>query len=273
MAPMSSHGGQSILRVALHDRPAVVIKLNPTEAHGALVEEAAGLARLRATKTVRVPDVLFIGFACDQSALIMEAFEIVRADEAAWARFGRSLAALHQTSAGARYGFDHDNHCGPTPQCNDWCDDWVEFNRRHRLGAQCDLAVMRGVLNPDEVRAVRDLIEHLDHVVPAHPTPALLHGDLWSGNALPADDGDGGCDIAVIDPACSIGDGWADIAMMRLFGGFPRICEQAYAECIEVPDDVEQRILVYQLYHLLNHLNLFGRGYADQVMSHVRRLR
>jgi fructosamine-3-kinase len=276
VSALSSAGARSIVRVRFHDHPAVVIKLNARHAHGVLVEEAAGLARLRATNTVRVPEVLFIGLTSHRSALVMEALETIRADEDAWERFGRTLAALHQMPVGARYGFDHDNHCGPTPQCNDWTDDWVEFNRRHRLGAQCDRAVANGVLHADEERPLRAMIAALDRYIPANPHPALLHGDLWSGNALPTRaklTATGACDIAVIDPACSIGDGWADIAMMRLFGGFPRECEQAYAECIGVPEDCEQRITVYQLYHLLNHLNLFGRGYIDQVMSWVHRLR
>jgi len=109
-------------------------------------------------------------------------------------------------------------------------------------------------------------------MIPDRPKPAWLHGDLWSGNALPTTDADGSSRIAVIDPAAYIGDGWADIAMMRLFGGFPAACFHAYEQCVDDDDRIEKRIAVYQLYHVLNHLNLFGRGYAGQALAIADRL-
>ena len=111
------------------------------------------------------------------------------------------------------------------------------------------------------------MIERLDSLLPRRPRSALLHGDLWSGNALGTADRTGTARVAVIDPACSHGDGWADIAMMKLFGGFPEECFDAYTDCVGKPHQLESRLAVYQLYHVLNHVNLFGRGYVAQAMG------
>ncbi len=186
-----------------------------------------------------------------------------------WRSFGEELARLHQAPVGARYGFEIDNHLGRTPQPNRWNEDWVQFNRGERLGHQLALARTAGLLHGEEVRRIDRLIEGLDRVLPCHPRPSLLHGDLWSGNALPTVDAQNLARVAVIDPAPSIGDGWADIAMMKLFGGFPAATYEAYASLAEDREEVERRIAVYQLYHLLNHVNLFGRSYAGQMMQLV----
>jgi fructosamine-3-kinase len=192
------------------------------------------------------------------------------ASAAAWTQLGRSLAALHAIDVGPAYGFDVDNHIGTTPQINTWSEDWVAFNRACRLGPQIDLAARRGLLHDRERERLDRLLDRLGDVLPARPKPALLHGDLWSGNALPTETADGPA-VAIIDPACSVGDGQADIAMMQLFGGFDASCFAAYEAATGEPID-PTRIAVYQLYHVLNHVNLFGRGYAGQAMSLVGRL-
>src|SRR5690606_7037940 len=117
-------------------------------------------------------------------------------------------------------------------------------------------------LGRDEAALIQRVIDQLESLIPRKPKPALLHGDLWSGNALPAQDHTGRKRIALIDPAPSIGDGWADIAMMELFGGFPRACCDAYAARNPDQANIRTRIGVYQLYHILNHINIFGRSYA-----------
>ncbi|MHC4102897.1 MAG: fructosamine kinase family protein, partial [Planctomycetota bacterium] len=165
------------------------------------------------------------------------------------------------------YGFNGDNHLGTTPQPNRWHDDWIRFNADCRLGHQLTLAARNNLLSGSEARRVERVIDRLETLIPRRPKPALLHGDLWSGNALGAVEESGEQRIAVIDPACSYGDGWADIAMMRLFGGFPSRCLEAYAAETDDREGVEPRITVYQLYHVLNHVNLFGRGYAGQAMT------
>ena len=116
--------------------------------------------------------------------------------------------------------------------------------------------------------AIQSVIDRLDRLVLRRPRPSLLHGDLWSGNALPLADGG----VAVIDPACSYGDSWFDIGMMRLFGGFPDACFDAWREGQEDRAQSSERTDVAQLYHLLNHVNLFGAGYVGQVCTIVERL-
>jgi protein-ribulosamine 3-kinase len=261
-----------VLEILLADGSRVVAKINRGDQVKLFEEEAAGLKALHETDTVMVPRPLAVGVWDSRAVLLMTALARASATDEAWRRFGRELAALHAADVGDRYGFHGDNHLGSTYQPNTFCDDWVVFNGRYRLGFQVELARQHGRLTDTEVRRLETLIGRLDEFIPAAPRPALLHGDLWSGNALPTVDEQGAARIAVIDPATSIGDGWADIAMMRLFGGFPSSCLSAYGEAVDDHDRVEPRIAVYQLYHVLNHVNIFGRGYAGQAMGLVGEL-
>lgn len=267
--PLAGGCIDDVRAVNLRDGRRVVVKLAAAARAGRLDEEARGLGALGATGTVRVPAVLGRAESGGVAGLVMEHLAPGDADDAAWAAFGRDLAALHATPAGARYGHDFDNHLGPTPQVNTWEDDWVVFNQRCRLGPLVARAADAGHLRPDETARLERFVARLDDHLPRRPRPSLLHGDLWSGNALPTA-ADGGTRIAVIDPAPSVGDGWADIAMMRLFGGFSDSCFVAYGEAAGgEPDDLERRLAVYRLYHLLNHVVLFGRGYAASALAIV----
>jgi len=261
-----------VCEIMLADGSRVVVKINRGDQVGLFEEEAAGLKALYETGTVMVPRPLAVGAWDDVAVLLMTALAGGSATDEAWRRFGRELAALHAVDAGSRYGFHNDNHLGSTYQPNTFCDDWVVFNGRYRLRFQVELAQQNGQLTGAEVRRLETLIGRLDEFIPVAPKPSLLHGDLWSGNALPTMDEQGAARIAVIDPATSIGDGWADIAMMKLFGGFPSSCLSAYGQSVDDHDRVEQRIAVYQLYHVLNHVNIFGRGYAGQAMGLVASL-
>jgi fructosamine-3-kinase len=261
----------AVMRIELADGRAVVAKCNVASMISAFREETAGLAALDATATVLVPRTLGASVQGDAAVLLMTCLEPGRVDDAAWRRLGEELATLHRADpvSSGRYGFDMDNHLGATPQINAWCDDWVTFNAVNRLGFQVRSARDGGRLDAGESARLEALIGRLDRLIPRRPKPALLHGDLWSGNALPSIDERGRARIAVIDPAVSIGDGWADIAMMKLFGGFPPACYEAYAARVDDREGIEQRIAVYQLYHVLNHVNLFGRGYVGQAMGLV----
>ena len=229
-------------------------------ASSVLEEEAHGLRALAETATLRVPEVLGIHADGRSGVLLLEQLS-TGGQQADWAGFGSALAALHATEVGDRYGFDRDNHLGPTPQPNDWMDDWRAFNRERRHGQLVEVLRERGALSGGDLAHVRRAIDAFDDVLPEHPKPALLHGDLWSGNALALEDGT----VAVIDPAPSIGDGLADIAMMQLFGGFPEACFRAYFQAsAEEPD--ERRLAAYRLYHMLNHLLIFGGGYRGGVL-------
>ncbi|MCA8959792.1 MAG: fructosamine kinase family protein [Planctomycetes bacterium] len=255
-------------RIELEDGRAFVAKCNHRRAASAFEEERAGLEALDRTRTVLVPKPLGVSRVGERAVFLLEALE--PADSVSsdvWRRFGVELAALHAAGGYDRYGFDHDNHVGATSQPNPWTRDWVEFNREHRIGHQVRLAERAGLLRGAERRSLERLVERLDRILPARPRPSLLHGDLWSGNALPVRVADGGVRVALIDPAVSVGDGWADIAMMQLFGGFPESCHRAYAEAQDDQDRVEERLGVYRLYHVLNHLNLFGRSYAARAVA------
>lgn len=258
-------------RIDLRDGMRIVAKIGSTADLSRFKAEEAGLRALAATGTVIVPQPLACEADGSTVVLLMEFIEPGSATSRSWQRLGADLGALHQTDLGHRYGFERNNFLGTTPQINTWHANWVEFIRRCRYEPQINRAVERQLLTNDERDALDDLLNRLDAIVPSHPLPALLHGDLWSGNALPTRDER----IAVIDPACSIGDGWADIAMMQLFGGFPESCFLAYQEAVNqrVDRDIERRILLYQLYHVLNHINIFGRGYASQMRSLIQALR
>lgn len=267
ITPLAGGCIHRVMRVDLASGTSVVAKI-ASAAHASLLEEErAGLRALREAGAVRVPEPIALYAARDASVLLTEFLPAGSPTAESWRRFGEDLAALHQREAGARYGFDHDNHLGLSPQPNAWHDDWVEFSRVCRLGHQLVLAKKNALLTPAETQRIERVIQRLDQLIPRRPKPALLHGDLWSGNALPTVDTAGHERIAVIDPACSIGDGYSDIAMMQLFGGFPRAVYEAYDANTSDREQRQTRIAVYQLYHVLNHVNLFGRSYAAQAMS------
>jgi fructosamine-3-kinase len=270
--PLSGGCIHDVQRLELSDGRVLVAKIAGRADRAMLEEERAGLETLAATATVHVPTPLAVAGDAAGVVLLMTEMPAGHATDEAWTAFGRELAALHAVDVGPRYGFKTDNHLGRTPQPNGWCDEWVTFNREHRLGHQVSLAESRGLFRGDEASRLRHVVDRLDEVLPATPRRSLLHGDLWSGNALASVDADGCNRIAVIDPAPSIGDGWADIAMMQLFGGFPASVYAEYGRAVDDHDGVERRIAAYQLYHVLNHLNLFGRGYATQAMSLAGRL-
>jgi protein-ribulosamine 3-kinase len=262
-----------VIELILDDGRTVVAKINRASMLELFQEEAHDLAALAETGTVIVPQALATVGHQDHAVLLMTGIAPQRATEAAWRNFGRDLAALHAKPIGERYGWHRDSHLGSSPQPNSWQDDWVEFNAINRLGFQLEMARQNNLLEPAEAIAVEHVIARLETFIPRRPKPSLLHGDLWSGNALPTTTTCGSetrATVAVIDPACSIGDGLADIAMMQLFGGFPAVCFLEYEEAAELrlADEAHRAaISVYQLYHLLNHLNLFGRTYAPRALA------
>jgi len=257
----------SVRQVTLSDGSCLVVKTNDAKYEQLFTQEAAGLNAINQTQTVLTPKPLCVCTVDNTAALIMTTISTVPANEAAWSRFGKELANLHKHDTQNRFGFETDNHLGLTPQPNGWHDDWVEFNKQYRLGHQLTLATKRNLINRNEQRKIEAVIDQLGDFIPNNPKPALLHGDLWSGNVLPSIDEHGQMCIAVIDPACYIGDAWADIAMMKLFGGFPDCCYKAYESSVSDHVNIDSRIAVYQLYHVLNHVNLFGRSYMTQAMN------
>jgi fructosamine-3-kinase len=278
IAPMSGGCIHTVFEVTLSNGTALVAKTNSSRCKPMFDEEALGLHAIADTRTVTVPQPLACIDDSGIAVLLMTriASPVIREVKNAMRQFGDDLAAMHAAHAGDRYGFHCDNHIGSTPQPNQWCDDWVEFNATHRLGFQVNRAGRAGFLDSKECARCDRLIQKLDEFIPRKPKPSLLHGDLWSGNALLTStlrDATELSTYAVIDPSCSIGDRWADVAMMKLFGGFDPACFDAYEDRSGRAEQCDHRIAVYQLYHLLNHVNIFGRGYVDQAMNVVQQLR
>lgn len=272
--PLSGGCVASVYQVTLEDGHKLVAKVGSINDEDAFRKEIDGLLALGKPGILIVPEPYPVTIAAGHPVLLMESIETGRVSlvgDDVWARFGRDLAEHHGWPQEPRYGWDHDNFIGSTPQRNTWSNDWVEFNARCRLGPQLTMAESAGLLDGFECNAVRRVIDRLADFIPRQPKPALLHGDLWSGNALPTPTADG-VRVAVIDPAVYVGDGIADLAMMRLFGGFPEVCFEAYVEVAGKQENLRERITVYQLYHILNHLNLFGRGYAASVNELTRQL-
>lgn len=258
-----------VRRVELSNGTACVVKVAAGDDGAMLLSEKAGLEALAGAGAVRTPEVLGLEANGDCTVLFLEALDPAGDASVDWHGFGESLASLHDCISSEGYGFDVDNHIGRTPQCNTWSADWVEFNVACRLAPQVAMARDSGLLGATERALIESLIDRLDRYIPRHPRASLLHGDLWSGNALPMRSGE----VAVIDPACSWGDAWSDVGMMELFGGFPRACLDAWESRQPDREQSEERKAIAQVYHLFNHLNLFGSSYLGQLMSVVERLR
>jgi len=237
----------------------VFVKLAARDRAPMLEAEAEGLRELAAAGAIRVPGVLATGTAGDRAFLALEWIDFGPASSAVEALLGEQLARQHRTVA-ERFGWRRDNTIGATPQRNPWTVSWVGFYAEHRLGFQLDLAEANG-FGGAWLRQGRRLCEQLERFFDGyHPVPSLLHGDLWGGNWA--------VDVSgrpvVFDPAVYYGDREADLAMTRLFGGFGQRFYRAYEAAWPLDPGAERRIALYNLYHVLNHLNLFGGGYRAQ---------
>ncbi len=241
-------------------------KQGPPSALAMFEAEAEGLAELKNAGAVRVPEVYDVGTDAAGAYIKMERFEFERGGERDAATLGAGLATLHRHTADL-HGWHRDNTIGPTPQHNPQSGDWVAFFRTHRLQYQLDLAARNGYAGELQDRGNR-LAEHLSDLFEGYePAPSLLHGDLWAGNWGVAE----GAPV-IFDPAVYYGDRETDIAMTRLFGGFGDAFYREYERTWPLAAGSEQRLELYKLYHVLNHLNLFGSGYLGQALAMLRGL-
>jgi protein-ribulosamine 3-kinase len=224
--------------------------------------EAEGLRALGAVDGApRVPAPLL----WDEDFLLTEHIDSARSAPDYAAVFGERLARLHAHTA-PEFGFDHDNYLGLTPQPNPHLEDGWAFFAEHRLGHQGRLARDAGRLGPASLRRLERLAGRLRELVPPQPA-SLVHGDLWSGNHLPGPDGQ----ACLIDPAAHYGWAEADLAMTTLFGRLPEAFYAAYDAARPLRPGWRDRLELYNLYHLLNHLNLFGAGYLGSVEAVLAR--
>jgi fructosamine-3-kinase len=241
-------------------------KTGPVSSAEMFQAEAEGLLELAKPGVIRVPEVLDCGIRDNRAFIEIEQLDLERATRDVERQMGEQLAALHHTTAD-RYGWHRDNTIGPTPQHNPWSDNWIDFFRVHRLEFQLQLANQNGYGGSLQEQGAR-LLERVDGFFNGYtPVASLLHGDLWGGNW-------GSCDgqPVIFDPAVYYGDRETDLAMTRLFGGFGAAFYEAYEDAWPFEGGHQQRCDLYQLYHVLNHLNLFGSGYLGQAQQLFARL-
>ncbi len=244
----------------------VFLKTGPASSYEMFSAEAEGLAELAAADAIRVPEVVAFGVAGDTAYAAFEWLDFGRPGPDTERKLGERLAALHRTTR-QRFGWHRDNTIGLTPQPNDRTDDWVTFLRDQRLGFQLRLAADNGYTGALQERGGR-LLDRLGVYFEGYaPRASLLHGDLWGGNW-------GSCDgePVVFDPAVYYGDRESDLAMTRLFGGFGRAFYDAYEAAWPLAPGHRERNALYQLYHVLNHLNLFGSGYLGRARDLISKL-
>lgn len=248
------------------DSESLFVKVADRTRQGMLEAEAAGLEELARPNAVRVPQVRLCGTTSSHAFLALEWIEPGRSGDADW-RFGEQLAQLHHFIS-PRFGWSRDNTIGLTLQKNDWADEWPRFYRDRRLAFQIELAVQNGHGRELESEG-RRLLERVPLFFSSYsPEASLLHGDLWGGNWLTDEHGQ----PVIVDPACYYGDREADLAMTHLFGGFDYDFYLAYQAAWPLDSGYQDRQDLYNLYHVLNHANLFGGGYVQQAHGMIHRL-
>ncbi len=269
-SPASEVAGGSIHRCVRWETGAgpVFVKIAAASEAPMFEAEADGLRALGAAQALRIPEVLAVGTAGGESALALEWIDCGASTPASEARLGRQLAALHRTTSD-RHGWHRDNAIGRTPQSNVPTGDWARFYAERRLGFQLRLAERNG-LDARVIDRGLLLVERCGAFFTSYrPVPSLLHGDLWGGNWATVAGSD---EPVIFDPAVYYGDREADLAMTRLFGGFGPAFYAAYSEAWPLDAGADTRQGLYNLYHVLNHWNLFGGGYGRQAAAMIEQL-
>ncbi|MBL7472416.1 fructosamine kinase family protein [Robertkochia sediminum] len=256
--PSTLHGGDInnvfLVNIA-NDR--VVIKTHATPYPGMYEAEASGLIALSKAAGFRIPKV---HYTCD-AYIALEYITPGPQQQVKGAALGIALSSLHQTTSEV-YGWDHDNYIGSLPQSNAQHKDGIAFYREERLLPQFKRAKNKGFT----FRNLDTFLKNLDDLIPQEPA-SLIHGDLWSGNFMVSDRGE----PCLIDPATCYANREMDLAMMALFGGFPKNYTDSYNEAYALYPRWKERIPLWQLYYILVHLNLFGAGYYSRCMQIIKR--
>lgn len=262
------------------------VKLNSASQVEMFKAEAIALEEMYNTKTIIVPKPICYGMSGNNSYLVLEYLNLGRGNNQSWVVMGQKLALLHQfqcppapnfqgekipnlgdlgANSEYRFGWHRNNTIGSTPQINDYCNNWADFFAEKRIGYQLKLGNRRGgnFTNYQEIteKVRQSLANH-------YPSPSLVHGDLWSGNVGFINEGEG----TIFDPACYYGDREVDIAMTELFGGFPSAFYEGYNQQWPLDDGYKYRKNIYNLYHILNHFNLFGGSYESQAKKMIQQI-
>lgn len=240
------------------------VKINRAVDVAMFEAEALGLQQIQETQTIRVPQPICWGTAGDSAYIVLEWIELgARGKNQAWQTMGQKLAALHRYKGKSEFGWDINNTIGATPQINTWTADWIQFWVEHRIGYQLKLGRRRGGNFPQGER----LLTVIPELLAGHqPQPSLVHGDLWGGNASVTPAGE----PVIFDPASYWGDREVDLAMTELFGGFPEAFYRGYNQAWPLQAGYQRRKILYNLYHILNHFNLFGGSYESQANQMIK---
>ncbi len=242
-------------------RGTVILKQNSAAPMDMFAAEASGLNALAATDTIQTPGVLHH----EANYLLLEDLGQSSTNDEYWHKLGEQLAQLHSRPQ-SQFGFTEDNYCGATAQLNTPTENGYGFFAECRLLALGHHAFDASLLGTGEMRQLEFVASHLDTWIPQQ-APSLIHGDLWSGNIHCDEAGQ----PALIDPACYWGWAEAEMAMTCLFGGFAPAFYDAYAASSQMDDNWQERASLYNLYHLLNHLLLFGGSYLQSIRSILNR--
>ena len=251
----------------------IFMKANAKQNAAFFTAETAGLTAIEKTGVIGTPDILCTGTDDGEdvgySFLLLKYINSGKPEKKYWENFARNLAAMHNANTSVyfdgseKFGFFQDNFIGARPQVNTPSESWISFFRDNRLEPQFKAA--DSYFEANDRKLVMKLLDHLEEFMIEPEKPSLLHGDLWSGNVMCGSDGK----AMLIDPACYVGHAEADLAMTELFGGFPPEFYEAYREARPLQPGYENRRDLYNLYQLLNHLNLFGPTYLGPVLSIV----
>lgn len=235
------------------------VKWNESAQDDMFACEAQGLELLMSAREIQVPQIIGYGHKLQKSYLILEYIHPQRPQPEYWAQFGNALSRLHSHPHVA-FGLPYDNYIGSLRQNNQQSDNWTDFFIEKRLKVQAGLALYQGELPRTLFNKFESLYKQLPDILPVQ-VPALLHGDLWSGNVMTGNNGL----ATLIDPAVYYGSREAEVAFTTLFGGFGERFYSAYAETFPLEPGFEERIGIYNLYPLLVHVNLFGSGYLSGI--------
>lgn len=266
---MSSLSGGCIsnaYKLDFEDKSSAFLKFNSSVGNEMFKKEANGLIELKKASAIRIPEVFYF----DSELIITELINPSTKKKDFFSDFGRLFANLHKFKS-ENYGFYEDNFIGSNPQINipeaEEKNDWIKFYFNKRILYQYKLAEKNGYSNSELKNRIAKLENKIEEILSGSDNlKSLLHGDLWSGNFMVDENGE----ACLIDPAVYYGNREADLAMTKLFGGFSQEFYKAYNETLPLPDGYEFRENIYKLYHVLNHLNLFGGGYYSQAMSLIK---
>lgn len=240
------------------------VKLNNKQSLPHFQAEAYSLQQLRKLTDIPCPHVTAIGTSLDKSFLVLDYLHFREAKPILWYQFGQQIAQMHYETVHGQFGWQQDNYIGQTIQPNQWQRNWTTFFADQRIAWQLQLLAEKSILLGSLSHITQVCHDALLH---HHASPCLVHGDLWQGNTGFTHQG-----ATLFDPACYYGDREVDIAMTELFGHFPEDFYHGYQAEYPLDSGYEQRKLIYNFYHILNHANIFGGVYIEQAKAILSRI-